>query len=130
MRYFRVVKKAFYDFGDSDFITIGEIVELLDDTYGNKYLVLHNGYKRLVSRECLKDVYVLLTFDREKISKSFVDSLNVSSIDYWLIPKTYYEYDDSCFNKYKQECLKVLNDDLVRECLNIEKLKLARECLN
>lgn len=113
MRYAITINDARFDFGESSFIPKGEVVEILDNFYDTKVIVLHKGFKRFILKEDIKSAYVLLTFPNHKrISLKYITNPNsVGKLDYYLMPRLFEEYNEECLNNYKRECLKVLLDD-------------------
>lgn len=115
MRYVRTITKAYYDFGESNYIPSGKVVEVLDTFYDTKLIVLDNGFKRVIKKEDVEDVYVLLVFKlHQKIKKFYINTYNITKLDYYLNPKVYIDFDEGCLKEYRESCLKIVRDDLKR----------------
>lgn len=115
MKYVKTITNAFYDYGERDYIEAGKILEVYDNFYDTKIVVLDNGFKRILKKSDVKEVYVLLVFQlHQKIRKFYVSSYNISKLDYYLMPRIFIDYDEMCLKEYKEMCLKVLNDDFKR----------------
>lgn len=113
MKYAITNKNAYFDYGESNFIPKESVVEILDNFFDTKVLVMYNGFKRMIKKEDIVSAYVLLTFDNhEKISLKYITNPNkIHSLDYYIMPRVFEDYNEECLNNYKRECLKVLFDD-------------------
>ena len=116
MRYAITLNDAYFDFGESNFIPKGEVVEIIESYFDTKTLVMYKGFKRYLKNEDFKSAYVLLTFPNHKeIKKEYITDLNICRrLDYNLFPKAYFDFDDGNLKEYKEMCLKVLDDDKKR----------------
>ena len=125
MSFVRTINNAYYDYGENNYIPKNKVCEVLEHFHETKYVVMYNGFKRIIKKEDVIDVYVLLCFpSHQRIRKFYISSYdNLNKLNYLLIPKCYPYYNEGCLNEYKEMCLKVLNDDLknARRCaLNIK----------
>ena len=123
MKYAITITNANYDYGESNFIPKGKVVEVLDylDT---KTLVLYDGFKRYINNTDIKSAYVLLTFpNHRKIKTTYVTNIEEAlKTNYYDIPKIFDDYNEECLKDYMKTCLKIIKDDEARFLTEYEEL--------
>ena len=131
MRYAITLVDAHFDYGESNFIPKGKVVEVLDylDT---KTLVLYDGFKRYINNTDIKQAYVLLTFpNHKKITTTYVTNIEEAlKTNYYDIPKVFDDYNEECLKDYMKQCLKIIKDDEQRALIELEKINKVKSYLN
>jgi hypothetical protein len=131
MKYAITLNNAYFDYGESNFIPKGKVVEVLDylDT---KTLVMFDGFKRYVKNTDIKQAYVLLTFPKhEKIKTTYITNIEEAlNTNYYDIPKIFDDYNEECLKDYIKQCLKVIKDDMARALTEFEQLNKVEYYLN
>ena len=131
MKYAITITNANFDYGESNFIPKGKVVEVLDylDT---KTLVLYDGFKRYINNTDIKSAYVLLTFpNHRKIKTTYITNIEEAlKTNYYDIPKIFDDYNEECLKDYIKTCLKILEDDEKRILEDLEYIKNTAYSLN
>ena len=123
MKYAITITNASFDYGESNFIPKGKVVEVLD-YLDNKTLVLYDGFKRYINNTDIKSAYVLLTFpNHRKIKTTYVTSIEEAlKTNYYDMPKIFDDYNEECLKEYMKTCLKIIQDDEARFLTEYEEL--------
>ena len=131
MKYAITLNNAYFDYGESNFIPKGKVVEVLD-YLDAKTLVLYDGFKRYINNTDIKSAYVLLTFpNHRKIKTTYVTNLEEAlKTNYYDIPKIFDDYNEECLKDYIKTCLKIIKDDEKRILEDLEYIKNTAYSLN